>query len=368
MKLGARLMSRKAVGHVAYPQSPLPLMAKLYTHILPAVNEELNGWKERATAIPDAELRKQALASIASKKFHCQGGAVYASGIADRNLARALIAWIVAFQTISDYLDNLCDRSTSLSADDFRSLHQAMLDAIEPHGSLHDYYENRGEQDDGGYLRDLVVACRERSASFPAYEQVKAELRTLVQWYCDLQVHKHIQRELREPALLAWWEGIRQQFPQLYWQEFAAATGSTLGVFCLLTASAQPDLSTQQARQIRESYFPGICGLHILLDYLIDREEDRAGGDLNFCFYYSSEQQLIERYQMILAEARAGAQRLPGSAFHHMIVEGLLALYLSDEKVTQSPQLRVTSRALLAGGPFSRTFFYWNCRLIRRLF
>ena len=29
------------------------------------------------------------------------------------------IKFIVAYQTISDYLDNLCDRSTSLDPDDF---------------------------------------------------------------------------------------------------------------------------------------------------------------------------------------------------------------------------------------------------------
>ena len=43
---------------------------------------------------------------------------------------REAIRFIVAYQTISDYLDNLCDRSTSLDPKDFSALHEAMKDAL----------------------------------------------------------------------------------------------------------------------------------------------------------------------------------------------------------------------------------------------
>ena len=49
------------------------------------------------------------------------------------------------------------------------------------------------------------------------------------------------------------------------------------------------DFEKNDAEQIRNGYFPYIQGLHILLDYLIDQEEDKVGGDLNFCFYYENE-------------------------------------------------------------------------------
>ncbi len=361
-------MSDRKIGVSAYPHRPIPLMVKMYAQILPQVNRELRHWITRAQMIPDAELRKQALASIQSKKFHCQGGSVYATGVKEREWSDALVAWIVAFQTISDYLDNLCDRSTSLDANDFRSLHMAMLDAIDLDKPLHDYYSMRTEKDDGGYLSDLVTTCRKISAGMPSFSIVQPELRTLVQWYCDLQVHKHIRHDLRESALSAWWDGNSASFPNLLWQEFAAATGSTLGVFCLMTAATKPALRSEQAQLIRTAYFPGICGLHILLDYLIDREEDLDGGDLNFCSYYDSEQQMIDRFRKIIKDARDGADRLPDASFHRMVVEGLIALYLSDKKISQSAKLRTTSYTLLKDGPLSRTFFYWNCRLVRRFF
>lgn len=53
---------------------------------------------------------------------------------------RDLVPLIVAFQTISDYLDNLCDRSDSLHCDDFRQLHLAMADALSPGMPKADYY------------------------------------------------------------------------------------------------------------------------------------------------------------------------------------------------------------------------------------
>jgi tetraprenyl-beta-curcumene synthase len=46
---------------------------------------------------------------------------------------------VVALQTISDYLDNLCDRRGSPTGR-FRQLHLAMTDALDPAGETHDYY------------------------------------------------------------------------------------------------------------------------------------------------------------------------------------------------------------------------------------
>jgi len=39
---------------------------------------------------------------------------------------------------------------------------------------------------------------------------------------------------------------------------------------------------SDELTQVKNSYFPWVQGLHILLDYLIDQEEDRINGDLNF--------------------------------------------------------------------------------------
>ena len=112
------------------PKTPVTLMYRVYKYVLPEVRAELARLRVIAERIPDEELRVQALASMTSKQFHCEGGGIYAA--ANLNSRHILIPLIVCLQTISDYLDNLCDRSTSLDAGDFRLLHQSMLDAVDP--------------------------------------------------------------------------------------------------------------------------------------------------------------------------------------------------------------------------------------------
>src|SRR5690606_30189236 len=99
------------------------------------------------------------------------------------------------------------------------------------------------------------------------------------------------------------------------------------------------------------AYFPYICALHILLDYLIDQEEDRRGGDLNFCSYYLDEGQTVERLRYIVDQASRAGRRLPDGRFHLMIVEGLLALYLSDPKVSDQYSVAQIKQQLMMSSP-----------------
>ncbi len=351
-------------GRYLSPRGPIGLMSRVYKYVLPEVAECLHFWRQDAEGIPDPELRKQALASIETKEFHCQGGGIYAAG--NLSMRHILIPLIVAYQTISDYLDNLCDRSTSLDPADFRLLHQSMLDAINPKAELGNYYALRSEQNDGGYLHRLVRKCQEMTSLLPGYAAAAEEVHGLAVLYTDLQVYKHIRPDLREAALKEWWEVEGKRAPHLQWNEFAAATGSTLGVFMLFLASCDPKLSTSAAASIRAAYFPHLCGLHILLDYLIDQDEDRAGGDLNFCNYYDNTDTMLNRIASIVEWARRDVRNLPETSMHRMVIEGLLALYLSDPKVSEQREVRSVSRRLMRRSPLTRLFFFVNSRWIRR--
>jgi len=346
------------------PAGPLRLMYRMYRHVLPAVYEELGRWRARAEAIPDPELRLQALASMSSKQFHCEGGAVFAAAAGDRR--GDLVALIVALQTISDYLDNLCDRSTSLDPDDFRLLHRAMLDAVDPEAETTDYYAHRAEREDGGYLAALVAACQSVVRRLPGYAVVRPHVARLAGLYADLQVYKHIRREERLESLQRWWAHHRADHPELMWNEFAAAAGSTLGLFALFVVACRPDATERDAERTVKAYFPYLCGLHILLDYLIDQEEDRIGGDLNFCSYYASDAEMLGRIRWIADEARRAANRLPCAKFHRMVIEGLLAVYLSDPKTARQPVVHRVARELMRDSPMTRLFFWLNALWIRR--
>ncbi|REJ32151.1 MAG: DUF2600 domain-containing protein [Bacillota bacterium] len=442
--------------------------------VLPKAAAELARWRRFVEAIPNPELRRQARASITKKRFHAEGGSVYAA-LAPQWLD-TLVPLIVALQTISDYLDNLCDRSVSLNEADFRTLHRAMLDAVDgsapgrlncsepravdgaaPHaggapapatvdgaaragdapapvtvggsapravddpvsatvdGAAPDsvdtpapvtvvgaaragdapppgaapyaglaatavsagssYYSLHPNKDDGGYLAALVAQCRRCTARLPAYAVVRPYVRRLVGLYNDLQVYKHGPLAGRVPALERWFAGQTAAGGQrtadepwrpvltthLHWWEFAAAAGSTLGVFALFTAATNPNLTASDAERIVDAYFPWICGLHILLDYLIDQEEDAAGGDLNLVSFYPDGAAMRRRLTMFVREARRRARTLPDAAFHTSIVQGLPGLYLSDAKVHRLRMERLALRLLQAGGPASFAYYLW-CR------
>jgi tetraprenyl-beta-curcumene synthase len=347
------------------PSMPVSLMSSVYRKVLPEVHKELSYWKKRAGEIPDPELRKQALASIKHKTFHCEGGAIM-SLMAKEKYAAA-IKFIVAYQTISDYLDNLCDRSTSLDPEDFTALHESMSDALSIDAMPKNYYRLRMEQEDGGYLNELSAVCREVLTEIKVYSSIKDYLLELCRYYCDLQVHKHVRVEERVPRLQDWFSKYKGKIPEMEWYEFSACSGSTLGIFCLISYALRDDFQLEYAEKIRKGYFPYIQGLHILLDYLIDQEEDRAGGDLNFCFYYESEEKLFHRLKHFVEEADKHTQGLPHKRFHQLINRGLLGLYLSDEKVRRQRNVKRLARDVIKTGGFISFFFYLNGRAYRGL-
>jgi tetraprenyl-beta-curcumene synthase len=350
---------------MAIPKRLGILMLRIYWDVLPAVRHYLREWKERANRIPDYELRKQALMSLETKTFHCEGGSIY--GLLANKHTKQTIRFIVAYQTISDYLDNLCDRSTSLNPDDFRALHESIFHALTPGAECTNYYRFRKEQEDGGYLKALVKTCQHVLQQLPAYEKIAPALHELAGYYCDLQVHKHVKVEDRVPRLKAWFELHRDSLPEMSWYEFSACAGSTLGIFCLVAYASHKNCSDELVQKVKTSYFPWVQGLHILLDYFIDQEEDRLGGDLNFCSYYNSHEVMTERFAHFVKEADKSVAQLPHKSFHRMINRGLLGIYLADEKVKRQNDVREIARRIIRLGGISSFFFLLNGLIMARL-
>ncbi|HEU5139306.1 MAG TPA: tetraprenyl-beta-curcumene synthase family protein [Bacillales bacterium] len=347
------------------PTQPWTMMLHIYRRVLPRVNACLNEWKKRAKQIPDPELRKQALMSIETKTFHCEGGSILA--LLGKDRIDEVVDFIVAYQTISDYLDNLCDRSTSLDPDDFRALHESMFHALTPGSGHTDYYRFHPESDDGGYLRSLVETCQDMLGTLPTYDVIAPTLHELAGYYCDLQVHKHVKHEERVPRLQSWFAGYEAELPPMSWYEFSACAGSTLGIFCLVSYASTGNFSDEKTQEIKAGYFPWVQGLHILLDYFIDQEEDRAGGDLNFCFYYDSREKMMTRLAHFMEQADESIARLPDSKFHRMINRGLLGIYLADEKVRSQKHVRKLAGKIIRRGGGSSVFFFVNGWIYRRM-
>lgn len=341
----------------------LKLVTRFVAEIFPRVDQELIRWGEKIKILPDEILQAQARASILSKRFHAQGGSIYAlyPG-ADQ---QKLIPFIVALQTISDYLDNLCDRTGIEDEQAFRQIHLAMTEALQPAGPISDYYCYYPQHDDGGYLQSLVEECRFLLAGLPSYDLVQEHVVELAGLYSELQTYKHLPIPIREHKLIDWSRAYLRWYPSLSPWEFGAATGSTLGIFILCAAASNPNLSKAEVVQIKEAYFPWITALHILLDYFIDQDEDLKEGDLNFVAYYQSREDCSWRLSWFLQKSLAQAISLPHPLFHLTVIQGLLAMYLSDPKTGRGEIGQISGKLITSAG--TRTIFLHRvCCLLRQ--
>jgi len=297
--------------------------------IVPRAARELRQIKRRAERISDSDLRREALASISDKDFHVHGGCILATFLAPE-IARHYVRLVSVFETAVDYLDNLCDRMGTYDEGDFRALHVALLDAIDPSGPSHSYFARR-ERDDGGYLAWLVAESQRLFAALPAYPAVHEYVRLVTQRYCELQALKHLQKGVRErrcaeafahvAADLAWWEG-------------ASACGSTMPTFALAFAAAQ-GCDEAQARVLYETYFPYVSAFHILLDYFIDQAEDRAHGELNFVACYRDAAAARDGIALVGSKALAAAERSNQRREHSFAVKAMCGFYCSRPKIAQ---------------------------------
>src|SRR5699024_5495344 len=113
------------------------------------------------------------------------------------------------------------------------------------------YYALRADQQDNGYLQEIVRTCQSNLKKSKHYYTISSILQELGGYYCDLQVHKHVKREERERRLQNWFYEHQNKVPQMEWYEFSACSGSTLGIFCLVAYSFYPELTIEQIQQIR---------------------------------------------------------------------------------------------------------------------
>jgi tetraprenyl-beta-curcumene synthase len=311
------------------------------TRIVPLAGAEMRRLRGRASRIEDPAVRREALASMRHKDFHVHGGCILATFLDDA-AARHYVRLVAVYETAVDYLDNLCDRLGAEAEDDFRALHEALLDAVTPGAPLRDYFRHR-DHHDSGYLASLVLESQQAFAALPALEQARDAVLDVTARYADLQALKHLapgEREVRcEVAFssvahdLRWWEG-------------AAACGSTLPTFALAFAASSADCTPARVAALHEAYFPYVSGLHILLDYFIDQVEDREHRELNFVACYPDENEARAGIVRIAQTAMARASRLSDAERHIFALRAMCGYYCTRPAALRSP-LRVTAEDVL---------------------
>jgi tetraprenyl-beta-curcumene synthase len=295
--------------------------------VLPSAARELSRWRERASAIPDPNLRRHAVQAL-GKRGNIEGAALFAT-LAPAAGREAAVRALVAFQTAYNYLDTLSEHPSENPAANADQLHQALLIVLQPGTSHPDYYIHNPQRADGGFLTALVDGCRDAFASLPSHAALAPAARQAAARIVEFQALNLTREQGGHEALRRWARRITPKHSGLQWWETAAAAGSSLSVHALISAAARPYVGALDAREIDTAYFPYVGGLHSLLDSLVDSVEDRELGQPSLLGYYESSSEAALGLGMLASRARAAVGRLESPHAHRVILTAMCSYYLS---------------------------------------
>jgi tetraprenyl-beta-curcumene synthase len=337
------------VGEWIGTDGALPTLARAarsyWLGVFPDACREIRVWRARAAEIPDPALRRIALHAHGEKRGNLEGAAAFAAFTQPAGRHAAMRA-VVAYQTMFDYLDNLSEEASEDPIANGRRLNRALLAAIAPGEPHHDYYAlRRGE--DGGYLHALIATCRTALTALPSFATIAEPVWCATERVVAYQSLNHGDGDGRHRAFDSWAQREAHAYPDLRWWETGAAAASTLGVFALIAAAANPDLESDAADAIEQTYFPWTGALTSLLDSLADREEDEATGMRGLIDYYTSPQEAADRMRTIAIEAVHRTRSLPEGRSHALILAAMTSFYLCDLSMSSSLYARLVTPAVL---------------------
>jgi tetraprenyl-beta-curcumene synthase len=303
--------------------------SRYWLGVFPLLSRELRHWHDHAREIPDPVLRRHALLTQKSERGNLEGAAAFAV-LAPRAHRACVLRAVVAFQATYDYIDTLAEQPCADPVANGHQLHLALLTALEPEGEHADYFEHSAGARDDGYMRKLVDRCRFALRALPSYASVADSALRCARRMVAYQALNHGESPEARDALAEWASSLTPAGTELRWWETAAAAASSLSVFALIAAAAQPILEPGQAAATESAYFPWIGALHILLDSLIDRGEDAATGQHCLVDHYVSAEEAAVRMSVIATRATRATELLPQSAEHATILAAMTSFYLSS--------------------------------------
>lgn len=316
-------------------------------------------WRTRAQAIVEPELRDDALMVPRQKRTHVDGAAMFSTLLPGKQ--GRLRRLLVAYQLAVDFLDytseraQMTDRDYRAGARNGQRLHEALLNAIDARTALVEPYALHPWSDDAGYLRALVLACRERTSSLPSYRQAQARATEEATRAAEVLAINHIPDEqLRNEEMKAW---AARHFPnedRLTWFELAAAVSGALAIHGLLAQAADAHASSALVSEAHHAYLHWVALATAMLDSHADRLEDASTAGHSYVAHYRD----AERQAALLAivkETLRAVRGLPRGRRHAILSGSMIAMYLSKDDA-RSPQLAAETRELVnAGGPLIRS-------------
>jgi tetraprenyl-beta-curcumene synthase len=306
---------------------------------LPTLRSELGRWRSAAEAIPDGDLRRLALASLA-KRGNIEGAALFAT-LAPTTQRQHTVQALIAYQAAYNYLDTLAEQASADPQANARSLHEALLTPFSPGGEHADYYAHNPQREDGGYLVGCIDACIQALEALPSHRAICGRAFAAARRIVGFQSANLNERQSGQARLKEWAERATPAGSALRWWETAAAAGSSLAVHALIAAAATPELSPHEIAAIEETYWPWGGALHSLLDSVVDREEDRASGQQSLLDNYGTQHDAAGRLAGLAQGALCASERPEEREAHRAILTAMCSYYLS------APQCDATEAAMV---------------------
>jgi tetraprenyl-beta-curcumene synthase len=314
---------------------------------LRGVSREVDRWRARAAAIPDATIRKDALAALEYKRSNTEGAALFWT--IPRQRCPRLLNLLVAYEIMADFLDSAIERGADAGIANGRQLHLALMDAVDVDRPISDYYRHHPWQDDGGYLARLVDACRRGCATLPSYQGVRPLLMRAAALAQVQGLNHELDEHLREVVLRAWATRHVELDNVLGWYETAGAASAWLTVLALMAVAAEPTRSSNYAWDVYLAYFPWISLTATLLDSYGDLLEDQLNEENSYISYYGSLEAAVLRIGEVMSRATSEARLLDNGERHSVILAAMIAMYLSKDSAL-ADDMRPTSQRLLHSG------------------
>lgn len=320
-------MGTNGLGRVGWDLAAVSaVVSRYYVSIAPVVRDELSFWRERARRIPDPSLRAAALDNLDGEYLHVHAAAVFGT-LAPRRQRRRLVRLLVAFEVMYDYLDTLSEQPSSEWIANGLQLHTALAATISSEVGT-DFYALHERSDDGGYLAELVAACRARYERLPASASVLPAVTEAMARCAEGQTRAHAAVGDVE-QLERWGRQLLDADSEYRWWELTAATASSLVVHALFAAAAAPATTRDDAEAVAAAYYPALSALTTLLDSLVDYEDDRRSGEHSYVGYYASSAVAALRLAALAATGLGAVAALPHARRHAVIATGIAGFYLA---------------------------------------
>jgi tetraprenyl-beta-curcumene synthase len=312
----------------------------------PIVRRELRTWRTRAAGISDEGLRRDAIDAIDRKRANVHGAALFCT-LADSR-SRVLLRLLVAYQVMWDFLDSASESAADVGEVNGARLHAALVDALDPARPMRDYYLYHAREEDAGYLRALVDACRQRCRELQSFQRVQPFLLADAT-RASVQALNHDPCPTSRAAKLQAW--AEREFPdeeEAEWFELSAAAGTPISIFALLALASDLEVTDEAIASVRRTYWPWASALATMLDSYVDDADDAATDHQRYITYYPNRDVAIARLTEIMRRCLSDASALPRGEKHVVVIASMIAMYLSKDSAHIYGGRRAT-RALLAG-------------------